>query len=339
MLVNEFDYYLPTELIAAFPTMPRDNCKLLVFYKGKIIHSKFYNLPEFLFPGDLLVFNDSKVIKARLFCNSASGKNIEILLLKPKKNPSFPKNVWECLIKKAKKIKANEELYFKDGSKAKVLNNEKNIFSISFDIKENNFLTWLDKYGSIPLPPYIKRPVTLHDDTAYQTIYSKKPGSVAAPTAGLHFTDTLIDSLHNKGIETESLTLHISYGSFSPIRTQEIEEHSIAKEYYVIPDSLIEKIHSRSYKRIISVGTSTIRALESIKYFGREGETSLYITPGYKFEISNCLITNFHLPKTSLYILVTALLGINNVRVCYEEAIKNKYSFYSYGDAMLSIVD
>jgi len=336
MKLEDIDYELPEELIAYYPLKERDKCKLLVYnrFLDKIEHRIFYEIIDYLNPEDVLVFNNTKVFNARLFgLKKETGAKLEILLLKKIDN-----NIWEALIKPAKRVKFDTEIII-DKIVAKVINiYGDGRFLISF----NRLLDYKDinKIGNLPIPPYIKREVNNKiDKKFYQTVYAEKPGSVAAPTAGFHFTNKLIRKIKNKGVKIAFLTLHLSFGSFEPIKSEEIEKHKILPEYLTIDKKNVDIINNRK-GRLIAVGTSTTRALEFLankngKIEEFSGEVNNFIYPGYKFKIVQGIITNFHLPKTSLILLVSAFVGLEKLKELYKIAIENKYRFYTYGDAML----
>jgi len=336
MKLEDIDYELPEELIAYYPLKERDKCKLLVYnrFLDKIEHRIFYEIIDYLNPEDVLVFNNTKVFNARLFgLKKETGAKLEILLLKKIDN-----NIWEALIKPAKRVKFDTEIII-DKIVAKVINiYGDGRFLISF----NRVLDYKDinKIGNVPIPPYIKREVNNKiDKKFYQTVYAEKPGSVAAPTAGFHFTNKLIRKIKNKGVKIAFLTLHLSFGSFEPIKSEEIEKHKMLPEYLTIDKKNVDIINNRK-GRLIAVGTSTTRALEFLankngKIEEFSGEVNNFIYPGYKFKIVQGIITNFHLPKTSLILLVSALVGLEKLKELYKIAIENKYRFYTYGDAML----
>jgi S-adenosylmethionine:tRNA ribosyltransferase-isomerase len=337
MRLEDFRFELPDELIAKFPASPRDHSKLLVVDRAKksLSHHHFYDLPQFLMPSDLLVLNNTKVLPARLFGKDKNNKNFEVFLLKSK-SPS--KQVWECLVKPGKKVKTGVELSFHQGVTGWIESNAEQVFEISFSLPHGrDVLDWLFEAGHSPLPPYIKRKADEQDKTTYQTVYAKHSGSVAAPTAGLHFTESLLSKLKDQGTQTAEVTLHVGYGTFSPIRSENILDHKMHSEDYEIPEATLKAIEKTKENRgrVIAVGTTSLRTLESYPQLGSRGSTQIYITPGYPTQVAQGLITNFHLPESSLYVLVCSLLGIDWCREIYQEAIRQKYRFYSYGDGML----
>jgi S-adenosylmethionine:tRNA ribosyltransferase-isomerase len=337
MHLDDFRFELPEELIAKFPATPRDNSRLLVINRqsSQLQHCHFYDLPKFLNSEDLLVLNNTKVLPARLFGRDKENRSFEVFLLK---SLSSSKLTWECLVRPGKKVKSGIELQFEQGGMGRIEPIPNQVFQITFSTTQHtNILDWLFEVGRSPLPPYIKREADAEDKTTYQTVYAKNTGSVAAPTAGLHFTENLLANLHQKGVHTAEVTLHVGYGTFSPIRTENILDHRMHSEDYEIPDKTLQEIAEtkRAGKRIFAVGTTSLRTLESYPTMGAKSSTNIYITPGYQLKVADGLVTNFHLPESSLYVLVCSLLGIERCRKVYQEAIRHKYRFYSYGDAML----
>ncbi len=347
MKVSDYHFNLPNELIASIPTDRRDESRLMVLDKtGDISHRKFSNIVSLLSDQDVLVFNNTKVFPARLIGkNKETGGKIEILL-----NHQVGGKYWEVI---GKNLAVGKNIIFDNSHlEGEVISKEDKTFVVNFNLKEESFFIELEKIGLIPLPPYIesKRKInhTLYDKDKerYQTIYAKERGSVAAPTAGLHFSQDLLKKIKDKGVKTFELTLHVGLGTFAHVETAEVEDHKIHQEFYSISresyDSLSEL--KKSGHRIVSVGTTTTRVLETIfsnpllvddeQSTTLSGWTDIYIYPGYKFKFVDSLITNFHLPSSSLLFLVAALVGKENILNAYEEAIKEKYRFYSYGDAM-----
>lgn len=339
MKVEDFYFDLPEELIAQHPLEKRDSSRLLVLDKktGEINHKHFGDLPDFLKKGDVLVLNDTRVIPARLLGvkEDTEGK-IEFLLLNRKKLDTY-----ECLAKPGKRARKGAKFTFGEGLlKAEVLDvleNGNRIVKFSY---EGVFEEILDRLGEMPLPPYIKE--KLEDRERYQTVYSREEGSAAAPTAGLHFTKELLDKLQSMGVETAFLTLHVGLGTFRPVKVESVENHDMHEEFYSLDAKNAEIINTAKNegRRIISVGTTSTRTLETIadeKGFVREasGYTKIFIYPGYQFKCVDCLITNFHLPESTLIMLVSALAGQENVMNAYRTAVKEKYRFFSFGDSML----
>ena len=339
MKVEEFDYNLPEELIAQTPLEQRDSSKLLVLDKktGEVEHKHFYDILNYLEKGDTLVLNDTKVLPARLIGEKKETKAvIEILLLKNIKDDD-----WECLVKPARRIKVGTIVSFGNGKlKAKCIKEEDEGIRHFTLIYNGILLEILEELGTMPLPPYIHE--KLNDQSRYQTVYAKEVGSAAAPTAGLHFTNELLEEIKAKGINIAYVTLHVGLGTFRPVSVETIEEHEMHSEYYQMTKEVAElltKTKNENHK-IIAVGTTSTRTLETImtkygEFKECNGWTNIFIYPGYKFKAIDNLITNFHLPKSTLVMLVSALAGKENILNAYNEAIKNKYRFFSFGDAML----
>lgn len=338
MLVDDFDYNLPPELIAQHPVEPRDHSRLLVLNRTERSRSdqRFFELPSLLSPGDLLVFNDTKVIPARLFAEKEGGSaRIEVFLLK-----QMSGSTWECLVRPGKRVKPGVKLLFEEGVRGKVLETTPAGGRIIEFPREIDFREWLSRTGQTPLPPYITE--TLADPGRYQTVYAQVEGSVAAPTAGLHFTEGLLNELTAGGIKTGFLTLHVGLGTFRPVQTERIEDHIMHSEFFTLPVRLVEEITAtkKAGNRVIAVGTTVVRVLESqADATGRlqagPGETAIFIYPGYQFKVIDGLITNFHLPRSTLLMLVAAFAGREFVLDSYAHAVKNNYRFFSFGDAML----
>lgn len=338
MKTDDFDFNLPEELIAQTPLEKRDASKLLVLDKqtGEINHKHFTDIIDYLEKGDTLVLNDTKVMPARLYGTKIdTNALIEILLLKDKGN-----NTWECLTKPAKRIKVGTIVNFGDILKAECVEIKDEGIRI-FKLKYDGILyEILDKLGEMPLPPYIHE--KLKDKDRYQTVYAKNIGSAAAPTAGLHFTQELLSKIKAKGINIAYITLHVGLGTFRPVNVEDVTKHKMHSEYYVMDlktANLLNETKKNNHK-IISVGTTSTRTLETImNLYGTfkecSGWTDIFIYPGYKFKGIDYLITNFHLPKSTLVMLVSALAGKENIMKAYNEAIKNKYRFFSFGDSML----
>ncbi len=335
---SDFYFDLPQELIAQDPLEERSNSRLLILDKetGRTEHHIFHEIIDYLQPGDCLVLNDTKVIPARLMgVREDTGAAVEVLLLKRKQN-----DIWETLVKPGKKARPGMKLVFGGGVlKAEVLEivDEGNrLIRFSY---EGIFEEVLDKLGEMPLPPYITH--KLNDKNRYQTVYAKYEGSAAAPTAGLHFTRALLDAIEKKGIEIAYVTLHVGLGTFRPVKAENILEHHMHSEYYQVTKEAAQKINraKESGHRVICVGTTSCRTIESAAdENGRLteccGDTEIFIYPGYRFKVLDALITNFHLPESTLLMLVSALAGRENVLKAYEEAIKERYRFFSFGDAM-----
>jgi S-adenosylmethionine:tRNA ribosyltransferase-isomerase len=347
MKTDELNYYLPAELIAQQPVGVRSDSKLLVFNRSssELTDSTFSRIGDFLLRGDCLVLNDTKVLPARFFGERGSGGKLEALFL-AERSPG----VWEVMLKGSRKVRQGEIVCLKDKTKndfceAEILN-KTDQGGCRLKIKTDaNVETILEKIGFPPLPPYIKRGDDLGqaaiDKLRYQTVYARHTGAVAAPTAGLHFTDQLIKQLKQTGIHFAYITLHIGEGTFKPITTDNLEEHKIHQEQFSINEKNAQIVNTTKEKggRIIAVGTTSARALETIangsQVKAATGTTNLFIKPGYKFKIANAMVTNFHLPKSTLLALVAAFAGLKNILAAYQHAIEKQYRFYSYGDAML----
>lgn len=339
MELEEFDYYLPEELIAQEPLPQRDMARLMVLNKktGEIEHKIFRDIISYLNPGDCLVLNNTRVLPARLYgVREGTGGKIEVLLLKRVNN-----NKWEVLVKPGKKAKIGVNIIFGNGElTAKVLDHTPEGGRIIEFNYEGVFEEVLYKLGEMPLPHYIKK--KLEDKEMYQTVYSKVEGSAAAPTAGLHFTNELLDKIKAKGVNVVYVTLHVGLGTFRPVKVQKIEEHHMHSEYYTVSEESAAVINKTKQEggRIISVGTTSCRTLETA---GTEdgmvrpgsGWTEIFIYPGYKYKVVDCLITNFHLPKSTLIMMVSALAGREKILNAYKIAVEEKYRFFSFGDAML----
>ncbi|MCB0417927.1 MAG: tRNA preQ1(34) S-adenosylmethionine ribosyltransferase-isomerase QueA [Bdellovibrionales bacterium] len=329
---SDYDFDLPDELIARYPAAERDASRLLSVSResGALSNSLFADLPTCLRAGDCLVLNDSKVLPARLYGKVGEAR-VELLLVR---RLSEKPNAWVALGRPGKKLKINSTIVFDDGSLAIVREKEAQQLVLHFDTPEN-FVGWLDSYGNVPLPPYLHRSAEPKDRERYQTVYAKNPGSVAAPTAGLHFTPELLQLLESQGVRTARLTLHVGYGTFAPLVRGATTLH---QESYSIPEASLEILkQTRSSRgRVIAVGTTSTRVLESYGMSGEtSGETNIFIQPGHRFRWTDGLITNFHLPQSSLLVLVASFLGKEKTLAAYRHAIAAGYRFYSYGDAML----
>jgi len=331
--LSDFDFDLPKSLIAQFPCEKRTESKLLV--NGEcIIDSTFSKLGEFLRPNDLLVLNDTKVIPARLFGQKESGGKVEILIERLISDTHAL-----AMIKASRAPKTGSFVVFENGQEAEILAKSSGLYTLLFT--GTAILDLLNEIGHVPLPPYIERSDNSEDLSRYQTVYAKNDGAVAAPTAGLHFDELLLSSLEKKGISHAFITLHVGAGTFQPVKVEDIESHKMHSEYYETSTETIDKIEQAKALggRIIAVGTTAVRALESASVNGRlkhqKGDTNIFIYPGFKFQIVDAMITNFHLPKSSLLMLVSAFIGFEEMFETYSHAIKEKYRFFSYGDAML----
>lgn len=342
MKLEEFDFYLPDELIAQTPLLKRDTSKLLSIDRNNNTyeHRVFSDIIEYFNPGDTLVLNNTRVMPARLYGQKKdTGAAIEVLLLKNKEH-----NMWECLVKPAKRIKVGSVVSFGDGIMeaecVKVLDDGFRYFEFKY---EGIFQECLDELGTMPLPPYIKERLT--DKERYQTVYSKEVGSSAAPTAGLHFTNELLEQIKSKGVNIVYLTLHVGLGTFRPVSVENIEDHDMHSEYYTLDEEAAKVINDtkKNGGKVFSVGTTSTRTLETIardndgKIVPASGWTNIFIYPGFEFKCVDGLITNFHLPKSSLIMLVSAFYNREKVLELYKIAVENKYRFFSFGDAMIII--
>jgi S-adenosylmethionine:tRNA ribosyltransferase-isomerase len=339
MDIKEIDYYLPPELIAQKPQSRREKSRLMLIERktGKISHHLFLDI---LSPSEVLVLNNTKVIKARLFGKRATGAKVEIFLLEQIKN-----NLWKVLLNPANRLKENEEIYLTTQLKAKIIKKYLDPMTHLVDFEcSNNFWDILEKVGEVPFPPYIK--VKGNDkylEKRYQTVFGRENGSVAAPTASLHFSHNLLHKIREKGIKLERLTMHVGLGTFLPIKTQNVFEHQMHKEWYNIKIKTVNSLNEAKTqgKKIVAVGSTVARTLETIykdnKLIAGGGFTDIYIYPGYKFKAVDMLLTNFHLPKSTLLLLVWAFGGKELMKEAYLKAIEEKYRFYSFGDAMLII--
>lgn len=326
MKLSDFDYNLPKELIAQYPSRVRGDDRLLVVERrsGSFKEMPFAGISDYFNKGDVLVLNDTRVIPARIFGKRKTGGKVEIFILEKEKKPL------EAMVRPSARIKENEEITLESGNTARIMGNGEIGRFVEFDEPVDKVL---EKCGHVPLPPYISRPDEPDDRKRYQTVYASPEGATASPTAGLHFTDEAIDSLKEKGVVVSFVTLHVSYGTFAPIKEDDIEKHKMHSEFYSIPEETAAVIKGNKAK-IFACGTTSLRALETA---GRCGYTDLFIYPGYKFNTVDALITNFHLPKSTLLLLACAFAGKELLFEAYEYAIKRKFRFFSYGDAMLII--
>ena len=338
MRVSDFNYELPEELIAQHPYDKRDEARLMVLHRDtkQIEHKVFKDIIDYLNPGDCLVLNDTKVIPARLYGKKDTGANVEFLLLK-----RIEKDDWEAMVRPGNKLKAGAKVSFGDEIlKAEVLETlEGGNRRVRF-FYEGIFNEILDKVGLMPLPPYIKENIK-EENEKYQTVYAKYEGSAAAPTAGLHFTKELLEKIKEKGVEIAKVTLHVGIGTFRPVKVENVEEHKMHSEHFYVKQSEADKINKAKENghRVIAVGTTSCRVLESVsdengKMKEIETDTSIFIYPGYKFKCVDALITNFHLPESTLIMLVSSLAGKDFIMEAYKTAVEKRYKFFSFGDAM-----
>lgn len=347
MHINDFDYELPQELIAQTPAAKRDASRLMVVNRenGTIEHKHFYDITDYLKEGDCLVLNNSKVLPARLYgVKEGTGANVEFLLIK-----RIEGDVWETMVRPGKRLKPGDSVSFSEDRLFRAIvkdYGEDGTRIVEFEY-EGIFLERLEELGKMPLPPYIERENNSEDKDRYQTVYAKNEGSVAAPTAGLHFTPELLEKAKAKGVKLAYVTLHVGIGTFRPVKVENIEEHHMHFEEYFIDEETAELINEtvKAGGRIVSVGTTSTRTVESAAFFDEEagkylvraghGSTGIFIYPGYEFKIIKALITNFHLPKSTLLMLISALYNREDILKAYKVAVEEKYRFFSYGDAML----
>jgi len=340
VLTSDFDYDLPAASIAQEPA-PRGESRLLVLDRpAPERHSRVRDLPRLLRPGDLLVLNDTRVIPARLYGRSAGGGRMEILLIE-----RVAEREWEALVKPGKRARPGALIEIAEGLAAEVVDKREEGSAHRYLLRFTEPIEpHLERLGHIPLPPYIHRPDTPEDRERYQTVYARSPGAVAAPTAGLHFSAELLREIEAAGIETARVTLHVGIGTFKPVAAERIEEHRMDRERYEIGEEAAEAIRRarEAGRRIVAVGTTVVRTLEGAALAGKgevragSGATDLFITPGFRFQVVDVLLTNFHLPRSTLLMLVSAFAGRERVLACYQEAVREGYRFYSYGDAMLA---
>lgn len=345
MRIDDFDYQLPEGLIAQRPSEKRDICRLMVVNRQKksVDHKHFYDILDYLHEGDCLVLNNSKVLPARLFgVKEGTGAKVEFLLIK-----RIEGDKWETMVRPGKRLKPGDRVTFGDHFSADILDySEDGTRIVEFDY-EGIFMERLEELGKMPLPPYIDRESTADDKDMYQTVYCKEEGSVAAPTAGLHFTEELLKKAEAKGVRLAYVTLHVGIGTFRPVKCENVEDHHMHFEEYFVDEETANVINDTILKggRIVSVGTTSTRTLESAAYFDEKsgrylvkagaGSTGIFIYPGYTFKVVEALITNFHLPKSTLLMLISALYDREKILEAYEIAVQEKYRFFSYGDAML----
>ena len=342
--LSEFNLEIPDKFIGQYPTKKRDECKLMILNKkdGSIEHKKFKYITELFNTGDVLVLNNTQVFSARLFASKEKSiSKVEVFLLRELDN-----DLWEAMVKPARKVRIGNKLYFNNNIACDVIDNTVSGGRVlRFEFKENeNLYSFIDKYGNAPLPPYIKRESEQSDKKNYQTVYAAQRGSVAAPTAGIHFTKAMLRVIEKKGVDIVYITLHIGLGTFRPILVEDLTRHNMDSEYYEVPNETAEIINiaRKRKKKIWVVGTSSVRALETVVVSGfqitsKSGWTDKFIYPPYHFKMCDRLITNFHQPQSTLMMLVSAFANKNMIMKAYKEAMKKKYNFYSYGDSMLII--
>jgi len=346
MRVSDFHFDLPDELIARYPKEDRSSCRLLQLNgeNGEISHRTFTDVLDLIDEGDLLIFNNTRVIPARMFGRKASGGKIEVLVERVLSEHHFLAHIRSSKAPKegAELFLGEDKLGENNGVKAIMVGRQDALFEVELADKSRNVLDVLQEIGHMPLPPYIDRPDEEADQECYQTVYNKVPGAVAAPTAGLHFDDELLQKLHEKGVNFEFVTLHVGAGTFQPVRVDKIEEHKMHSEWFDVPAETVAAVEAAKARgnKVWAVGTTSMRALESAaRETGRlkagRGDTDIFITPGYRFNVADRLITNFHLPKSTLLMLVSAFSGMEHIRSVYRHAVEQEYRFFSYGDAMI----
>jgi S-adenosylmethionine:tRNA ribosyltransferase-isomerase len=345
MKTSEFDYYLPPELIAQEPLAERSSSRMLVLHRdsGTIEHRHVSDLPRFLNKGDIIVLNDTKVFPARLFgCRLGTGGNVEMLLIE-----ELGSGVWDCMMKAGFKLKPGIELELAKGRLHARIEEDKGEGRAIVSFSDDDPMDVIETEGFMPVPPYIKRD---HEDLAsvsadrdrYQTVYAKSRGAVAAPTAGLHLTKELLVEISDKGVQRADITLHVGPGTFKPVKVEDVEDHDMEAERYIVTEESARRIHSahQAGGRVVAVGSTSVRTLETVSddegdLVPGEGRSSLFIVPPYEFKVVDVMLTNFHLPKSTLMMMISAFAGREHVLKAYEEAVADKYRFYSYGDCML----
>lgn len=337
MKTLDFDFYLPSHLIAQHPAQERTASRMLRLdgRNGNLADKMFLDFPDACNAGDLLIFNDTRVIKARLFGHKLTGGNVEVLIERVI-NPQLA----YAHVRASRSPKIGSRMRLSDAFDVEVTARHDDLFELHF-LSDISVFDLLEQHGALPLPPYITHTATDDDEERYQTVFAKNLGAVAAPTAGLHFNEALLEQLQQKGVNIAYVTLHVGAGTFQPVRVDNIAEHKMHSELFSIPQSTVDSIHEtrRNGGRVTAIGTTALRALESAAQHGElkagDGDTDIFITPGYQFKVVDRLFTNFHLPKSTLLMLVSAFAGVENIRKAYAHAVEKEYRFFSYGDAML----
>ncbi|ARO86392.1 tRNA preQ1(34) S-adenosylmethionine ribosyltransferase-isomerase QueA [Nitrosospira lacus] len=339
MKIQDFDFDLPSELVTQFPTEERASSRMLHLEgsSGVLRDAMFADLPRYLRAGDVMVFNDTRVIKARLFGVKSSGGRVEVMVERV-----LDAHCALTVIRASHSPKPGSKLLLADAIEVTVLAHEQDLYTLRFD-HERTVIELLECYGSLPLPPYISRPATETDEARYQTVYAKQAGAVAAPTAGLHFDESMLSTLSEMGVVLAHVTLHVGLGTFQPVRVENIADHKMHKEIFDVPQETVDSIRRAKAGggRVLAIGTTSLRALEAAAAAGKgelqsgHGDTDIFITPGYRLRVVERLLTNFHLPRSTLLMLVSAFGGAENIRRAYQHAINERYRFFSYGDAML----
>jgi S-adenosylmethionine:tRNA ribosyltransferase-isomerase len=337
MKTQDFDFYLPSHLIAQHPAQERTASRMLCVdgSNGNITDKIFLDFPDACNAGDLLIFNDTRVIKARLFGHKHTGGNVEVLIERV-----INQQVAYAHVRASRSPKIGSRIRLSDAFDVEVTARHDDLFELHF-LSDVSVFDLLEQHGALPLPPYITHAATDDDEERYQTVFAKNLGAVAAPTAGLHFNEALLEQLQQKGVNIAYVTLHVGAGTFQPVRVDNIAEHKMHSELFSIPQSTVDSINETRLNggRVMAIGTTALRALESAAQHGElkagDGDTDIFITPGYQFKVVDRLFTNFHLPKSTLLMLVSAFAGIDNIKKAYAHAVANEYRFFSYGDAML----
>jgi S-adenosylmethionine:tRNA ribosyltransferase-isomerase len=337
MKTQDFDFYLPTPLIAQHPTQERTASRMLCLdgSNGNLADKMFLDFPDACNAGDLLIFNDTRVIKARLFGHKLTGGNVEVLIERV-----INQQVAYAHVRASRSPKIGSRMRLSDAFDVEVTARHDDLFELHF-LSDVSVFDLLEQHGALPLPPYITHAATDDDEERYQTVFAKNLGAVAAPTAGLHFNEALLEQLQQKGVNIAYVTLHVGAGTFQPVRVDNITEHKMHSELFSIPESTVDSIKETRKRggRVTAIGTTALRALESAAQHGElkagDGDTDIFITPGYTFKVVDRLFTNFHLPKSTLLMLVSAFAGIDNIKKAYAHAVEKEYRFFSYGDAML----
>jgi len=335
--IQDFDFALPPELIAQFPAEQRASSRMLHLEgsTGALHDAAFVDLPGYVRAGDVMVFNDTRVLKARLHGVRDTGGKVEVMVERV-----LDTHLAQAVIRASHAPKPGSRLFLYEGIEVTVLEREQDFYTLRFE-HESSVIDLLERYGTLPLPPYISRPATSIDEARYQTVYARESGAVAAPTAGLHFDERMLTVLNEMGVLNEHVTLHVGLGKFQPVRVENIADHQMHTEVFDVPATTVESIGraKASGGRVLAVGTTSLRALEAAAKEGElkpgHGETDIFITPGYRFRVVDRLLTNFHLPRSTLLMLVSAFGGMENIRRAYQRAIEERYRFFSYGDAML----
>ncbi len=340
--LEDYDYRLPEQLIAQHPLPARDGSRLLVLDRasGALRHDRFHDLPRCFSPGDVLVLNDTRVIPGRLLGRKESGGKVELLIMDW--HAGLAEGIFTCMLKASKRPAAGSRLFFEHGLSARVTGYADRFCRIAFDAEPAELAGRLSAVGHIPLPPYIRRGDTARDRETYQTVYAAHSGAIAAPTAGLHFTESLLERLKSGGVRVVALTLHVGYGTFVPVRVEDIRDHRMHAEWFELSAAAAATINAARAqgRRITAVGTTCVRTLEYCagadgKLQARSGACDLFIYPGYRFKVVDAMVTNFHLPKSTLMMLVSAFAGRDRILDAYAEAVRQEYRFFSYGDAMI----